>query len=399
MGVVSDSLSADIASVLGSTAYAFERHWHYTQRAEPLLPIGLDDVETWLDLGPKVRADDIELFALPPKAQAGQGGDFNSAPVPVPVKDRLKTVRKAFGSGRALVINSLHRWCPKAARFAELLFKQVGLPVDVYMYLTPPYSHSYGLHKDVMDAFMVQLVGSKRWTACDSVGRNCSDLTTAHGDVLYLPMGAKHSAWTTNELSAHLTVNVERQFYVWGSIFQALVPRLLVPKMKSSLDDLRDMSGFGMERSNEFAAFADDLGLHVPTLLRMPAALLNHTRHGSPLEGSALEGEWLALLGELQEGSSNWERWKKPVKVGRHTFKPAASILEELKKVKSESLGAGLKWVAKLLKKSVKQMQDERGWAPALEALPRSGGPQKLGRIAEKRAAKMREESPGLSEL
>merc|ERR1712167_43060 len=109
-------------------------HWHYTKRESPLLPITLNDVEAWLKLD-AVREDDVELFALPPKAQFGKGGDFRSAPEPAPVKNRLKKVRKAFGAGRAMVINSLHSWCPKASRLASVLRAKVGLPVDVYMYL------------------------------------------------------------------------------------------------------------------------------------------------------------------------------------------------------------------------------------------------------------------------
>ena len=63
-----------------------------------------------------------------------------------------------------MVINSLHRWEATSARLADALQAELRLPVDVYMYLTPPRSHSYGLHADVMDAYMVQLVGEKNWT-------------------------------------------------------------------------------------------------------------------------------------------------------------------------------------------------------------------------------------------
>ena len=105
----------------------------------------------WLKLGTEAIApDDIELFGLPEN-------DLNGGTVPVPEARRFETVSQAFGSGRALVINSLHRWCPKANAMAAVLNSEVGLPIDVYMYLTPPFSASYGLHSDVMDALMVRI--------------------------------------------------------------------------------------------------------------------------------------------------------------------------------------------------------------------------------------------------
>ena len=39
-----------------------------------------------------------------------------------------------------MVINSLHRWSEPGARLALELYGAVELPVDVYMYLTPPHS-------------------------------------------------------------------------------------------------------------------------------------------------------------------------------------------------------------------------------------------------------------------
>ncbi|CAK0911921.1 unnamed protein product, partial [Prorocentrum cordatum] len=219
---------------------------------------------------------------------------FQSSPRPVPVEGRLEKVREAFGEGQALVINSLHRWCPEAAQLASALRAQLGLPVDVYMYLTPPYSHSYGLHSDVMDAFMVQLVGRKHWLACS--GENCTSVDTENGDVLYLPMRARHSAWTSGELSAHLTVNVERQFYVWGSVLQAVAKRLLLPGAGARLDGLADMKPFGLEEEgshddNELVRLICRSAPSLPALVQMPGAVLNHTRDGAELNGEGLEQE------------------------------------------------------------------------------------------------------------
>ena len=136
------------------------------------------------------------------------------------------------------------------------------------MYLTPPRSHSYGLHADVMDAFMVQLVGER-------IGRSAppSASTSSCGAATCstLPMGTKHHAWTEGSLSAHLTVNVERQFVVWGALLMATACRLLLDARKCG----SALQPFGMEGetglSRALQSLAEQNG--APRLLRTPDAL------------------------------------------------------------------------------------------------------------------------------
>ena len=56
-------------------------------------------------------------------------------------------------------------------------------------------------------------------------------------------MGTKHHAWTEGSLSAHLTVNVERQFVVWGALLTATACRLLLDARKCG----SALQPFGME--------------------------------------------------------------------------------------------------------------------------------------------------------
>ena len=106
------------------------------------------------------------------------------------------------------------------------------------MYLTPPHSRSYGFHSDVMDAFMVQLAGAKSWKVCDKptwmspgvdthdpkkLNASCKEVEMKGGDVMYVPYGTLHLATTFSEFSMHLTVNIERQYYVWLALFLAML--------------------------------------------------------------------------------------------------------------------------------------------------------------------------------
>jgi len=399
---LSSELTTDLASLLADVSLGFEDHWHLTKQHKPMVPIDLTDVEAWLDMGSKVRPEDIEVFSLPPKSQAGHGGNFDSSPREVPVKGRLKHMRRAFGEGRALVINSLHRWCPKAARLAASLKQMIGLPVDVYMYLTPPYSHSYGLHNDVMDAFMMQLVGRKHWTAC--LHENCSEVDTAGGDVLYVPMGAKHSAWTSKELSAHLTVNVERQFYVWGSILQALAKRMLLPAAKRQLDRLEDMRPFGIEsdeKSREDVALVraiEKASATTRSLARMPKAVYNHTRVGSEITPEALEDEWRDLLLEMKAAAPevpvtiavDATPGQKGVNVRK--YGGLGQMAQDLLDVKPKKLKTSMRWVAQLISRSMIAMQErlDHSDTPRLGVHGgKKGGQEQLSVLAAARAARM----------
>merc|ERR1712048_347025 len=169
---------------------------------------------------------------------------------------------------------------------------------------------------------------------------------------------------TTSELSAHLTVNVERQFYVWGSILQALLPYILAPEMRPKLGAVRDMNSFGMEGNSELAVFMEELGANVPTIWRMPLVLLNHTRSGLPFGGEALEIEWPELLSELQR-VSGLPLWEKPLRLGKSKFKRAKKMIKKLEVVDVQLLRSSFEWVAGLLKASIKEMQDERQRAAA----------------------------------
>lgn len=135
-----------------------------------------------------------------------------------------------LSAGSTLVLQALHRTWPPLVRFASALAAQLGHPVQVNAYITPPQNQGFAAHYDNHDVFVLQVVGGKRWTIHEPVLRDPSpehkweqhraevaaraaetpvlDTVLETGDALYLPRGYLHSAAALGELSIHLTVGV-----------------------------------------------------------------------------------------------------------------------------------------------------------------------------------------------
>lgn len=136
-----------------------------------------------------------------------------------------------FGAGATIVLQGLHRTWPAVIDFSTRLGEDLGHPVQVNAYVTPPSSRGFAAHYDVHDVFVLQLAGRKHWTVHAPVcpdplrdqpwDRYADAVTTAArderpvldavlepGDALYLPRGYLHAAATPGGVSAHLTVGV-----------------------------------------------------------------------------------------------------------------------------------------------------------------------------------------------
>jgi lysine-specific demethylase/histidyl-hydroxylase NO66 len=135
-----------------------------------------------------------------------------------------------FAAGATLVLQGLHRMWPPIQEFAGTLSSQLGHPVQVNAYVTPPQNKGFAPHYDVHDVFVLQFAGRKRWqihepvctsplreqpwyehksaVAARSAETPIIDCVLEEGDTLYLPRGYLHSATSLGEISGHLTVGV-----------------------------------------------------------------------------------------------------------------------------------------------------------------------------------------------
>lgn len=139
-------------------------------------------------------------------------------------------VHRLFVDGSTIVLQGLHRIWPPLVEFAQDLAADLGHPVQMNAYVTPPQSQGFATHYDVHDVFVLQLFGHKRWSVHGPVhplplrdqpwterreevaaaghGPPALAGVLAPGDCLYLPRGYLHSAVALGEVSGHLTVGV-----------------------------------------------------------------------------------------------------------------------------------------------------------------------------------------------
>jgi bifunctional lysine-specific demethylase and histidyl-hydroxylase NO66 len=139
-------------------------------------------------------------------------------------------VLSLFADGHTVVLQGLHRLWPPLIDFAGALTSDLGHPVQINAYITPPSSQGFSAHYDVHDVFVLQVAGEKRWRIHAPVRTDplrdepwsdhraavearaleapLVDAVLCPGDALYLPRGYLHSAEALGGTSCHLTVGV-----------------------------------------------------------------------------------------------------------------------------------------------------------------------------------------------
>lgn len=137
---------------------------------------------------------------------------------------------RLFAEGSTLVLQALHRTHPPVLRLSQRLAAELGHPVQVNAYVTPPQNQGFSDHYDVHDVFVLQISGSKRWVVHDPVhpaplrdqpwtdrrgevetaatGPARLEAVLEPGDCLYLPRGFLHAATALGQVSTHLTIGV-----------------------------------------------------------------------------------------------------------------------------------------------------------------------------------------------
>ena len=212
--------------------------------------------------------------------------------------------------------------------------------------------------------------GRKLWTVCDvpswlapnkqpadileSSNASCVNVTLQGGDVMYLPFGTLHRASTDVDLSMHLTVNLERQFYVWHALFLAMIhkalrPELRVRKFASSEDFIPD------DRDIPLVGLLAELAAFVPEMYRLPGFSFVQNTSTARLLLTSLCNEDLpeAYLGlvaqEFQDLTTRLEAAAAASSSSKAQLRlggKSASLLEALKLLKTST--SALPWALQL---------------------------------------------------
>jgi ribosomal protein L16 Arg81 hydroxylase len=144
----------------------------------------------------------------------------------------IEEIHGVYARGKTVIIMTMQqRWRPVAAlcRNLESVFR---CPVHANMYLTPEGAQGFDAHFDTHEVLVLQLEGSKEWRLYGSpralplvderfnVPRDqlgpTREVRLEPGDLLYVPRGFVHEAFTSEHASLHLTVGVN--VYRWADL-------------------------------------------------------------------------------------------------------------------------------------------------------------------------------------
>ncbi len=153
---------------------------------------------------------------------------------------------RAYQQGASIRINGVQRYWKPLWMLCKELQRVFSCRVGSNFYCTPTSSRGLHRHYDTHDVFVLQITGRKNWRIFDAA----ADLPLQHlpvlsfealknshsprleplairkkrveekcvapiretvlepGDLLYLPRGYGHEAWTENKMSAHITIGI-----------------------------------------------------------------------------------------------------------------------------------------------------------------------------------------------
>ncbi|HET8969585.1 MAG TPA: cupin domain-containing protein [Candidatus Nanopelagicales bacterium] len=197
-----------------------------------------------------------------PAAGFTRGGGAGASIADQLADDRLADL---LVGGSTVVLQGLHRTWPPVGAFARALTAELGQPVQVNAYLTPPQGRGFTVHYDTHDVFVAQVSGTKRWRIhpallpaplphqgheqyreqVEAAARHepYLDVDIGPGDSLYLPRGWLHAAEARGpDPSLHLTFGVH---VVTGVAVLRAAATLAEddPELRAALPPGRDLGG------------------------------------------------------------------------------------------------------------------------------------------------------------
>ena len=150
----------------------------------------------------------------------------------------VAAVYQLFNEGSTIVLAFLDSVLPPLAWLCRGLEGELNFPLQANVYLTPARGQGAKHHYDTHDVFVLQMVGSKRWTMYGTPvelplgsqdfdpqihdrGAPSMEFELEPGDLAYIPRGIMHDARSSEQLSLHITVGV--LCYRWADLLLEFV--------------------------------------------------------------------------------------------------------------------------------------------------------------------------------
>lgn len=248
----------------------------------------IDDVDRVLDLSrprdSSIRVVKSQVPLLPAKYQ-NQDGSLN-----------LNQLYVAYADGHTVVINEIERFWQPLKLLCQSVSKTLSHHSVANMYLTPKNQKALLPHYDTHDVYVLQIHGKKHWRIYDTPVEspllnshqpvfkreelsNMQEITLNAGDLMYMPRGLPHEAYTTDESSLHITIGVYPA--QWVDLLTKSIERIAYsnPNLRKALP-----IGF-LQQETWTQEFADELGKTFKNLLAETVERAN------PLESIGLLAE------------------------------------------------------------------------------------------------------------
>jgi ribosomal protein L16 Arg81 hydroxylase len=138
----------------------------------------------------------------------------------------LNQLYTAYADGYSIIVNGMQRYCNPIKSLIENIRQQISHNAKANLYLTPENEKAFSPHYDSHDVFAIQISGEKNWILYDDTNfktpllnsyqptfqreqlTGAREITLRAGDILYMPRGVPHEAYTTDKSSMHITIGI-----------------------------------------------------------------------------------------------------------------------------------------------------------------------------------------------
>jgi ribosomal protein L16 Arg81 hydroxylase len=192
----------------------------------------------------------------------------------------LNQLYVAYADGHTIVVNEIQRFWDPIKSFVQNMRLQMNHNVVANLYLTPENEKALSPHYDSHDVFALQISGEKHWILYDDTNyktpllnsfqpvfqreqlSGAREITMKAGDIMYIPRGVPHEAYTTDHSSLHITLGVHPTQWI------DLITKSLLNLSQSHIE-LRKALPIGFFKSDMDSVLSPDAKIDFMNILQM----------------------------------------------------------------------------------------------------------------------------------